>query len=313
MSTPLSVAVSPAIEKISLTPGETYEGEFFVSSLNSGENLAFSVDIAPLNFQNETYDLEFSAPGTFNQIVDWTSLEPGPDMTVTENPLPSNPDLSHYDSLVLNLDGLAARPVRYKITVPEDAPAGGQYLAFLIQGKTVDPDQSSDSSISVKNNSQVAVLLYATVAGETHETGSILENKVQGFSLGSPVKASSRLENTGNTHLIANYTLRVFSLLDQAEVYSNEETPVENTIIPKTSLYSEQTWNDTPVLGLFRVSQEISFAGETETSESLVVVAPIWFLVLILAFLAAVVYSLVERISLRKQVPNPPEKSRKKS
>ena len=301
MSSPLSVAVSPAIQKIALSPGETYEGEFSVSSLSSGENLSFSVNIAPLNFKDENYNLDFSVPGTFNQIIDWTSFLPDEDMDSSSVALLSDPDQSRYSALSLPLDNLAARRVRYRITVPEDAPGGGQYLAFLVRGVSADGNDSSDSSLSVKNKSQVAVLLYASVSGETRETGTVLENRVPHFFFNTELKTSSRLENTGNVHLPATDTLRVASLFTNEEVYSSEETPLENTIIPQTSLYSEQTWQDTPVLGLFRVVQDISFAGTTDTCESLVLVAPLWFLGLTLAFVLAILYALFERFSLYKR------------
>ncbi|MBQ6130553.1 hypothetical protein IJI72_02615 [Candidatus Saccharibacteria bacterium] len=300
MSASFSIAVSPAIDKIALSPGETYEGDFFVSSLDSGDDLAFSIRFAPLNFKDETYDLDFSTPGRYNQILDWLSLVPDADMTATEVNRRSESDPVRYDSLALNFSGLNARQIHYSITVPEDAPAGGQYFAFLVQGKTADPAQSSDSGIAVKNNSQVAVLVYATVAGTTQETGTVLENRVQRFSLGSPVKVSSRLENTGNVHLPAIYILRVNSLFSGEELYSSEESPLENAVVPDTSLYSEQIWQETPALGLFRVSQEISFAGTTDTRESVVLVAPVWFLVLALAFLLAVCYSFFDHFSRRK-------------
>lgn len=312
MSNPLSIAVSPAIDKISLSPGEVYEGEFFVSSLDSGDDLIFSISIAPLNFKNEFYDLDFSNPGSLNQIIDWTSFEPEADMGRTEVNLFSDSSAKRYNSLSVQLNHLGARPIHYRITVPEDAPAGGQYLAFLVRGQSLDVDSNSDASeIAVKNNSQVAVLLYATVSGETRETGSILENKIQRFSLGSPVKASSLLENTGNVHLPATYVLHVVSFFSNEEVYTTEESPTENAVVPNTSLYSEQTWGDTPVLGLYRVSQEISFAGETNTSESLVIVSPLWFLLFVLAFILAVIYSLFERIFLRRRPKKSPQKSGK--
>jgi len=143
------------------------------------------------------------------------------------------------------------------------------------------------------------MLLYSTVAGENHPSGEILENNVPAFFLDQPLKVSSLVKNTGNVHLEASYILRVFPLLSDEELYSNEDAPAHNTIIPGTSLYSEKDWGACPTLGVFRVVQELSYAGETSSKESYVVVCPTWFFFLVIFFIIVIIYAFFDHIRVR--------------
>ena len=286
----LSLALSPGAEEIFLTPGETFEGEFTVlNPFAENEPAEVRVSVAPLSFENDTYEVYFDYPMSYNQITKWLEVE---------------------DAAFI-LSPREEHQVHYKITVPEDAPAGGQYAAFLVRAL---PEKGEDSSsVAISNTSQIAMLLYSTVAGETCQEGQVLENNVPSFFFSSPIKVSYLLENTGNVHLPATATFRVFSLMRNDEVYSNEDSPTVNQIIPGTTLYSERTWDETPQLGIFRVEQEIDFAGVLNREESLVVVAPLWFVILFAAFVVAFFYSLLDHLirarSVRKASSVPPQSS----
>ena len=276
-SSPL--AVSPGLIEVSLTPGEVYEGDFCVLSPATSDIVSrYSVSVAPLNFFDESYTPTFSDPSDYNQIVDWTEIEsPKGELVPQEK-----------------------RQIHFKITVPEDAPAGGQYASFLVAAD--DPETSDQTeSIAVSAKSQIAVLLYSTVAGETREEGTVIENNVGAFFFDQPIKTSSLVINSGNVHIPAKYTLRIYPLFSNEEIYTNEESPKISSVIPDTTLYNEKIWNDTPLLGVFRVQQEIDFGDKYNVKESLVLVAPGWFLILVGLFLASIIYAFVDRTKKRKQ------------
>ena len=285
VNTPLSLAVSPGLISVDLKPGEVYEGEFFITNPNlDGKSLEFSVAPAPLTFENEFYDLSFSERDDYNQIVDWIEIE----------------EVSGA------LEVAERRAIKFKITVPSDAPAGGQYASFLVSPVTPTGTNGSPG-VSIENKSRVAVLLYTTVEGNTVEEGTVLENNVGMFYFNQPIKTTSLVENTGNVHLPVSYVLRVFPLFSNEEVYTNDEAPKHSVVIPDTTLYSEKTWEETPLLGLFRVQQDIDFGDRIDRTETLVLVAPTWFICLALVFLASVIFTIVERIRKYRRLGPKPE------
>lgn len=277
-SSPL--AVSPGLIEVSLlTPGQVYEGEFTVLNPTlDGATSRYSITVSPLTFDDEYYSPAFDDASDFNQIVDWVEIaEPNGELAPQER-----------------------HTVKYKITVPEDAPAGGQYMSFLVSAEDSAASGQSEG-IAVAARSRIAILLYSTVAGETREEGNVIENNVPGIVFDQPIKTSSLIINSGNVHIKAKYTLRIYPLFGGEEVYTNEESPVVSTVIPDTTLYNEKVWEDTPALGLYRVEQEIDFGDRIDRQETVTLVAPLWFIILAFLFIASVMYGLIERISKRKE------------
>ena len=276
-SSPL--AVSTGLIEVALTPGEVYEGDFLV--LNPAtENIIsrYSITAAPLNFFDESYTPAFTDPSDYNQIVDWVEIaEPKGEL---------NPQEKHT--------------IHYKITVPEDAPAGGQYMSFLVAAAD-DATSNQQESAAVTAKSRIAILLYSTVAGETREEGTVIENNVGAFFFDQPIKTSSLVINSGNVHIPAKYTLRIYPLFSNEEIYTNEESPKISSVIPDTTLYNEKIWEDTPLLGLFRVEQEIDFGDKYNVKSNLVLVAPTWFVIVCLLFLTALIYAIIDRVKKRKE------------
>ena len=273
------IAVSTGLISANLKPGETFEGEFFVINPESdGSESTYSVEVGSLTYEDEFYNASFDDPTDYNQIMDWTEIE-NPKGTLASG---------------------EKRAVKFKIAVPEDAPAGGQYMSLLVsEGEK--SEETSPENLAVRSRSRIAVLFYATVEGETREEGAVLENNVSAFYFNQPIKTSSLVENTGNVHLPAVYTLRVFPLFGNEEIYSNDEAPVKSSVIPGTIFYSEKTWEETPRLGLFRVQQDIDFGDHIDRRESLAFVAPTWFLILLAIFLASIIYAIIERLRKRKK------------
>ncbi len=286
-----AVAVSPGAQEIALTPGEVYEGSFTVLNpfVDSGV-VSYHISVAPMSVEDEQFSLDFDDFTDTSQIVDWVELE-----TVTGT-----------------LDERASATINYKIAVPADAPAGGQYAAFLVRAESGDAVTEANSIASIRSTTQVAMLLYSTVAGETRVEGTVLENNISPVYLDSPVKTSVFLSNTGNVHARAGVTLRVYPLFSDEEIYSTEEQPNTTLVLPNARAYSEMTWEETPQLGLFRIEQEVDYAGLYTRRTQTVLVAPVWFIVLAVLFLLAVSYAIVERVFLYKTRRKNPKKVQKR-
>ncbi|MCR5700085.1 MAG: DUF916 domain-containing protein [Candidatus Saccharibacteria bacterium] len=292
-----TLMVSPPDQEIILTPGEVYEGSLKVSNPNDATtDLKYSVSVGAFSQKQSdgskddygTVDTETKT--AYNQMMDWIELgkESG---TVAPNTTDNIP---------------------FKIVVPSDAPAGGQYATILVR----DDSKLGNTSGNVTINSltQIASIIYAEVAGETHEEGAILENNVPSFLLDNKLGTTSMVQNNGNVHTDATYVLQVWPLFSDEEICTNEENPTTSLIMPETSKYYVENCN-LPSMGIFRAKQTVKIFGETSIVEKTIIVCPIWMLFLIFFIIAAIIIWVMMRVQGRKKSTRSEksEKSEKKS
>ena len=274
------ISMSPPNQKIILNAGETYNGSFIISnSQNNSGAFKYKVSVKPF-FVDEDYNIYYEKTEGINQIVDWTTLD------TTEGILPLG----------------ESQRIGFSINVPENAPAGGQYLAIDVSSVN-DPkvESESDNSIGtfINQNISMAHIVYAEIAGTTVRTGEILDASVPSFLFSGNITAESTIKNTGNTHGVAKYTLQIFPLFSDEEVYTNEEDPQTAVILPNRTLISTTTWENTPSIGIFNVIYTVEFEGITTQVSKMVIICPIWLLFLIIFIIAAIIIWLVMRICAR--------------
>ena len=264
------VTLSPRNVRISLVPGETYEGSFTVANpARNDENYRFATNVSPF-YVNDDYDVYFDANGQYGEIANW--------ITVAEKGGEVKPNES--------------MKVHYSIAVPEDAPAGGQYAAIHI-GSVSDPNAAGEG-INLEVTYGVAYIIYAEVIGSTTRGGEIVEIDVPGFVFSGNIKGSSAVRNTGNVHSVAKYTLQVYPLFSNEEIYTNEENADTMTILPDRTYFNETAWHETPSIGIFNVVYTVEFEGTTAQVKKLVIKCPIWLLfIIIFAIIALIMYFFV--------------------
>ncbi len=144
-------------------------------------------------------------------------------------------------------------------------------------------------------------LIYGNVDGEITKTGKVLENKVPSFLFNPPIMGTSVVENTGNVYTVAKYTLQVFPLFSDEEVYTNEEEPEDNVIFPETKRYNEVTWEGAPHLGIFKVRQTVKIFDDESVTEKIVFLCPLWFLFITLLLIFLTIFWIVSRVFRRKR------------
>ena len=261
-------ALSPMYQQITLTPGETYVGNFEV--INPGDNtidFRYTVEIKPFSVEGLD-DLSFTENGDYNQIVDWIEL------SRTEGVISPN----------------NTQEVRFTIDVPEDAAAGGQYAAILV---TSEEYRLDNSTVDLREKYEASHLIYAEVAGETVRKGTVDNINVPGFLLSGNITGSSTITNEGNVHSQTTHTLQVFPLFSKEEIYTNEEKPKTTWIMPGNSAYTSIAWEETPSVGIFHVIYNVEFEGVTSTVDKIVIVCPIWLLFVIVAVIVLVVIKIL--------------------
>ena len=273
------IAISPvSAEFPDLTPGQVYEGSFRVINLGATD-LTYSLGVTPYSSHTDDNSIntpDYTTRSRYTNLVDWIEFTSPETNTLA-------PKLDHT--------------VNYKITVPEHASPGGQYAALTVE----DASPKSSGSTGVTTVARVAFVIYGRVAGEVQESGSIASNNVPFFVDTPPVVATSLLKNSGNVHEYAEIELIAYDIFTGNEIYhssssqadTNKHTATKAVVLPESSRYTTMTWQDSPRFGIFRLSQTIKYLGDTSRVEKIILICPIWLAILILAFVVALIVSLV--------------------
>ncbi len=274
------IGITPANSAMELIPGETYTGSFQVT--NPGEvDFDYTISVKPYMVYGQDYSPDFKTENSHTLIKDWVvfsstsgHLEPH---TVSEK-------------------------IFYNITVPEEIKVCGQYAAIAA---TATPKSGDDSGIV--NITSAAMIVYAAIDDCEANLGGnihIVENKIPTFLLAPPLTTTSLVENDSNIHIDATYTLQVYSFFTGEEIYSNENEPATAIIMPETNRFKAQTWENTPILGIFKVRQTIKVYDQESIEEKIVIICPLWLIILILFTITITIFWLRSRAKNRKSRNN---------
>lgn len=274
--------VTPMSERFELDPGQTYEGKVTVINPNDAtEDFNYKVYVAPYGVVGENYDADLLTENSYNQIKDWITIE------------------EPTGSLKPN----QANEVHYKITVPENVPAGGQYAAIVVSQD--EQSESGGNGVAVKDIFELASLIYANVNGETVHKGEILENNVPGFVTGAPITVGVEVKNEGNIHENASIKIRATDVFTGRVIVGNDETEgnYSEIVMPETTRYIERNISEgLPMLGIVHVEQKVTYNGETSDVVRDVIICPAWFIVLIGAVIGMIVAMIVRMIHKNRKV-----------
>ncbi|MBR3132091.1 hypothetical protein IKG33_01620 [Candidatus Saccharibacteria bacterium] len=277
-----TLIVSPTSQKMVLIPGETVTGTIKVSNPN-----------------NAASDLDYSVHiGSFSQKKDGDSVD---DYGTVDTDIVSNYNMM-MDWIVLGKESGSVAPnetdvVPFTISVPETAPAGGQYATIIVKDDTKRLSEG-DGNVMIQSVTQIASIIYAEVTGETKNVGQILENNIPGLVLSNPLSATSMVSNDGNIHTNAKYTFQVWPLFGDEEICTNEEKPTESLVMPETEKYHVEEC-DLPAVGIFRAKQIVEIFGETSEVEKTIIACPIWLLFLIAFVIVGIIIWLIMRMRSR--------------
>ena len=279
-----SMRVSPRNQKLILIPGEKYSDSITISNENdSTRDLKYGIAVGSFsenggeNGIDDYGNVDHVSVSNYNQMMDWISFDK------ESGTVPPN----------------TSDKVTYTIDVPENAPAGGQYATIIVKDET-DKDASDNGNVAVQSTFQYASIIYAEVAGESVQSGKILENNIPTISFSTPLTVSSMVENSGNVHTDASYTLEVRSLFSDDLIYSNDEDEKTSLILPETKRYHVQEWKGTPMIGIFKVKQIVEIFDDVSTVEKVVLICPIWLMLIVLFLIIAMIIWLVARSRARR-------------
>ena len=253
----LSIQLSPTVQRVTLDPGAHYEGH--VTLVNTGSSsLGFSMSVKPYHVSGEDYQAIFDVHNGYTQITNWVSFSEG---TGTINPG-------------------EVKNVAYEITVPLDAPGGGQFAAIFAE--------TNDAGQSVKYNASVGTVLLAHINGETREEGQILSTNIPSLLLNPPVTATVKLENKGNIDEEVKNSLEIKDYFSNRVIYE-DTTPQTNTMLPDTTRTITLVVNDVPRLGVFKATLTTEYMNDAEITTRLILICPIWLIAVILLLILTIV------------------------
>lgn len=165
----------------------------------------------------------------------------------------------------------------------------------------VDADGKEDST-AVSVVRQVGIIMYSNIDGDTRKDAKVAENKIDSFLFEPPISASSVVENNGNVHVEATYTLQVYSIFGGDEVYTNEENPEKRMILPETRRFNKIVWEGAPQLGLFKVKQTVKVLDDVSEIQKVVFICPIWFMFIVILIVFCVVFWIISRVRNRNKM-----------
>ncbi len=279
------LTMSPMSQKIVLNPGDSLNSSFKISNPSSStQDTYYKIEIEPF-YKNEKNEVEYVAEGDSGNIVSWTTVN-----------IPIEGKLAPNET----------KDVTFTIDVPESAPGGGQYMSILVTASAKpggDEDVESDSGATVKEVKKMSHLIYAEVSGNTVRNGEIKDANLPSFLLSGKITGSATVYNAGNVHGDAKYTLKVYPLFSDEEIYTNEENPATFLVLPKREVYSEVSWEQTPPIGIFNAVFTVGFEGDNDAIEisKLIIICPVWLLFIIFFVLAGIIIWIVMRVRGRGQ------------
>ena len=184
--------------------------------------------------------------------------------------------------------------MQYRVVVPEDIPGGSQYAVLWAQ-----IINNGEVASGIQTVGQVGTVITGRSSGEAIESGYIHDVDMTRFAFSGPLTASAKVNNEGNTDFIVKYSYVARTLFGK-EVYNQDGTLAA---YPETDDYAiEVKWEDTPLLGLFKVDFTIEVPGQDPHVEShVVIILPLVVLILLILLLTIVIVWIIIVIRKRKE------------
>ena len=243
---------------------------------NAGEvEFSFKVYATPYTVIGDSYEPDFNSETNFTQISRWIS----------------------FDQTQFTIAPGERQTVNFHIAVPKDVPAGGQYATIFAE--TLNDNTSPSEGIQMV--ARVGLIVYAKVAGETRETAEIINFSLPTFysAFNVPdITATSRVKNTGNTDLEAIYSFKISSIFNNA-VHEDRRVQI---VFPETERQIEIKWDDTPLLGLFKVNFSVVIGDANQEINAVVLVIPPWLIIITLLLLTFLIVWIIIKLKRRGQL-----------
>ena len=273
--------ISPVSNKVVLKEGEDADYNFTVSNIGS-EEFNYHVYAAPYSVNDEDYNINFNKDTDRTQISRWIKFYD------SEGKL--------TDKANFKIGKGEKQTIRYKISVPDSIPAGGQYATIFAESDETEGDVSGSG---IKTVSRVGLIIYGHTEGETDDAAVITDFNVPAFMTSGNINGTARVENNGNTDFEAAYEFKVQSIFGK-DLYEKNGS---YNILPDTARRMKTEWENTPMMGFYRVHYKVSaLNGDVvQEKDKIVVILPIFVIILSIILLTLIIVWIIILVRKRRE------------
>jgi len=281
------LSISPVNQPILLEPGSERNYTFEVQNIGEA-SATFKVYAQPYSMTGEDYTVNFSdTDNKFTQLARWITIK--------------DTNGQYVEKATFQVEACSKTEVEYHVSVPDNAPNGGQYAVIFAEGMN-----AADGG-GIKAVPRVGLVMYGHATGTTVRSYDLTDfaikngvdetltdaagNKITK----SVIHASVKINNTGNVDLTANTTLTAKNVFGTV-LYQGDSAAI---VLPETSRKVTSVWEKTPLFGLFNVTYTVNIAGDIQNHTAMILIMPAFIVVIVLILVAATTFWIV--MTVKKQ------------
>ncbi len=289
--TSTSISLSPVSDVLELSSNQTYEKTFNVKNSGS-EDMKVEVYAAPYSYvyseEEDVYKLGFSKENSFTQITRWITFKDANGNWVAKPTYTIKPN--------------EALDISYKVTTPDNIPAGGQYAVLFAHSLT-----SASTASGIKTEASPGMIIYGrSTEGEAIRSAEISNMKIE-LKNNEETKsnnffATAKIKNTGNLDFSAVGKLKVDAIIG----FGSYETPNTGTnattsIIPEVELAISDEWKDSPGFGIYKATWTVQAGDSNEVVEKIIFINPLLFIFITIILLTIIIGGAIIGVRKRKE------------
>ena len=292
-STPgTNISLTPVSKVLQISSSSVYEDVFTVT--NDGDTLMeIEVYAAPYSYnyssEDDSYKLGFNNENNFTQMSRWITFK--------------NTEGAYEKKTTYSIKPHESLDVYYKISTPDNTPAGGQYAVMFAHTLT-----GTVSANGIKTEASPGIVVYGrSTEGEAIVKADISDMKiVQGYNDSSTGKSSSnvfasaKVKNSGNIDFNANGKLKIEPIIG----FSSYETATSGgiiSVIPESELVVSDEWKDTPSFGLYKATWTVTIGEDVNTIEQVIFINPFLFIIITIIVLTIIIVCVTIVVKKRKE------------
>lgn len=285
-----SISLTPVYNVMQIASNSSYTETFEVK--NDGDSkIEIEVYAAPYSYtyleEEDAYKLGFSNENNFTQITRWITFQDRGGSWV------KNPKFEIEPKETLEIS--------YKVSTPNNVPAGGQYAVIFAHTLT-----ASTSASGIKTEASPGLIIYGHCSeGDVSIKAEISDLKIEESitedgNTRNNFYGFAKVKNTGNIDFYAKGTLKVDPIIG-GEGYVTEDNMGRVSIIPETELAVTDEWKDSPSFGIYKVTWTVEAGEETQTIEKIIFVNPLLMILIVIIVLTFVIVCVIVINRRRKE------------
>lgn len=285
-----NISLSPVSNVLNLSSNSKYD--YSLEIKNQGDNnMDVEVYAAPYFYvyseEDDAYRLGFNSENNFTQIARWISFKD------------ANGKWSNRPTFTIAAKDTLK--VEYRITTPDNIPAGGQYAVIFAHTLT-----SVVAENGIKTEASPGLVVYGrSTEGEAVVDPEIKDLKFEGRTdeqTGKPsiFRAIAKVRNNGNVDFNASGNLKVDAIIGSGS-YETEKNRANVSIIPESELTVSDEWQDAPGFGIYKATWTVTAGDKTETIEKIIFVNPLPIIIIAIILLTIIIIWIIIMVRKRKE------------